>query len=78
MKKIEVLGDGCANCRKFEKNVYQAVAEVGIEADIEVTGDPEVLADYQILRLPGLAIDGEPRIQGRVPEVAEIKKLLGQ
>lgn len=76
MKKIEILGDGCVNCRNFEKNVRQAVAEAGVEADVRVTGDPEALAAYQILRLPGLAIDGKPQVQGQVLEVAEIRKLL--
>jgi len=32
--KIEVLGPGCANCRKLEQDVNTALAELGIEAEV--------------------------------------------
>ncbi|MCK4269081.1 MAG: thioredoxin family protein [Methanogenium sp.] len=28
MEKIEILGTGCAKCRRLEKNVEKAVADV--------------------------------------------------
>jgi hypothetical protein len=32
MKKIEVLGMGCARCNDLDERVRQAVRELGIEA----------------------------------------------
>ena len=34
MTKIEVLGPGCNNCMRLEKNAREAVAMAGIEAEI--------------------------------------------
>ncbi|MDG6221623.1 MAG: thioredoxin family protein, partial [Candidatus Thermoplasmatota archaeon] len=32
--KIEVLGKGCAKCKRLEKNVRDAVAQLGVQAEI--------------------------------------------
>ncbi|MGZ8475201.1 MAG: thioredoxin family protein, partial [Candidatus Limnocylindria bacterium] len=34
MKKIEVLGPGCSNCQRLERNTREAVAMAGIDAEI--------------------------------------------
>ena len=34
MKKIEVLGPGCANCVRLEANAREAVAMAGVEAEV--------------------------------------------
>ena len=34
MKKIEVLGPGCANCKRLEANAREAVAMAGVEAEV--------------------------------------------
>lgn len=42
---IKVLGSGCANCKKLEANVREAVKQLGIEATIE-----KVLWDFYVSR----------------------------
>ena len=42
--KILILGEGCSKCVEVKKNVHQAVADLAIDADIETTMDPEVIA----------------------------------
>ncbi len=45
MKKIEVLGPGCANCQRLEKNAREAVEMAGVEAEItKVTDYGEIMA----------------------------------
>ena len=34
MKKIAILGTGCASCKKLEANTKEAVASMGLEAEI--------------------------------------------
>ncbi len=34
MKKIEVLGPGCNNCARLEKNTREAIAMAGVDAEI--------------------------------------------
>ena len=72
MKKIEVLGPGCANCKRLEQVTAQAVAAAGVEAEVvHVTDYGEIMA-RGVLSTPGLVIDGKVVSVGRVPSQAEI------
>ena len=73
---IKVLGPGCANCVNLEKATRQAVAELGLEATIEKVTDYADIAGYGIMRTPGLVVDEEVVLSGRVPTVRQVKELL--
>ncbi|AEE92405.1 conserved protein of unknown function [Tepidanaerobacter acetatoxydans Re1] len=73
---IKVLGSGCANCKKLEANVKEAVKELGIEATIEKVQDFKDIASYGVMRTPALVVDEQVKIAGKVPTVEEIKKYL--
>ena len=76
--KIEVLGTGCAKCRKLESNVREAVAQLGSDAQVEKVEDLAAITAYGVMMTPALAIDGEVKVMGKVPDVAEIKSLIGR
>lgn len=73
---IKILGSGCANCKKLESNVREAVKELGIEATIEKVQDFKDIAAYSVMRTPALVVDEQVKVMGRVPSVEEIKKYL--
>ncbi len=73
---IEVLGPGCANCRKLFSLVEQAVKDLNLQAKLEKITDINVIAGYGVLRTPGIAVDGVVKVSGRVPKLDEIKALL--
>jgi small redox-active disulfide protein 2 len=75
--KIEILGTGCAKCRKLETNVREAVAELGSDAQVEKVEDLAAITSYGVMMTPALAIDGEVKVMGKVPDVGEIKTLIG-
>jgi small redox-active disulfide protein 2 len=73
---IKVLGPGCANCVNLEKNTRAALASLGLEASVEKVTDYADIAGYGILRTPGLVVDEQVVLSGRVARPAEIAQLL--
>lgn len=72
MLEIKVLGPGCANCRKLEELVRDALATTGLQAEVvKVTDMNEILA-YDVLKTPGLVIGGKLVSSGRIPTMATI------
>jgi len=74
--KIEVLGVGCANCKKLFHNVETAVRELGLSAEIVKVEDIADIVGKGALALPALVVDDELRVAGRVAPVEEIKRIL--
>ncbi len=67
MRRIEVLGPGCRRCEELAKNVREAVAIAGVEAEVIHLTDPRDLLAHGILwTTPGLVIDGRLVSAGRV------------
>ncbi len=73
---IKILGSGCSNCQNLEKAARQAVAELGLTATFEKVTDYADIAAYNIMRTPGLVVDEQVVLSGRVPTVAHVKQLL--
>ena len=67
MLSIKVLGPGCANCRKLEEVAREAVASLGVEAEISKVTDMQQIIAYDVLKTPGLVINGKLVSSGRIP-----------
>jgi small redox-active disulfide protein 2 len=76
MLKIEILGSGCANCKKVEALARQAVERKGLQADIEKVTDYNRIMEYNLLSTPGLVVNGRVVCSGRVPSPAEVEDWL--
>jgi small redox-active disulfide protein 2 len=77
MKKIQILGTGCAKCQKLAENTKQAADNLGLEYDMEKVTDINQIMSFGIMTTPGLAVDGKVLIAGKVPSSADIEKLIG-
>lgn len=78
MRTIEVLGPGCDNCVRLEKNAREAVALAGVEADVVKVTDPREIVAHGIMSTPGLIIDGRIRSYGRIPSATDIARWLAE
>jgi small redox-active disulfide protein 2 len=74
--KIEVLGSGCAKCKRLHKNVEKAVKRSGIDAEIVKVEDISEIMERGVMITPGLVVDGKVVSSGKVPGVDEIIALL--
>jgi small redox-active disulfide protein 2 len=73
---IKVLGTGCPNCKRLEKNVINALKELGKTAEVEKVTDVKDILAYNIMSTPALVVDGKVLIAGQVPNVKKLIELL--
>ncbi len=76
--EIKVLGTGCPKCKSLEKATREAVAELNVEAYITKEEDIVKIMSYGIMQTPGLVINDNLVISGRVPSIKEIKNFITQ
>ncbi|HUW86255.1 MAG TPA: thioredoxin family protein [Methanoregula sp.] len=76
MTKIEIVGTGCAKCKRLFANAEQAVKELKIAADVIKVDDIDEIVNRGIMLTPALFINGKVRAEGRIPDVHEIKAML--
>jgi len=73
---IKVLGPGCARCDQLKKTTREVVQELGLDATIEEVKDINKIMEYPILTTPGLVVDEELVSSGKVPNKAEVTRLI--
>jgi small redox-active disulfide protein 2 len=76
MKKIVVLGPGCPRCETLAKLTREAADQMGIAYELEKLTDITQFPSYGVMMTPGLVVDGELKVQGKVPSLDEIKTML--
>ncbi len=76
MLTIKVLGSGCANCHKVEELAKQAVAQLAIDARVEMVTDMKEIMRYGVMSTPGIVIDEKVVSAGRVPSLPQITTLI--
>jgi small redox-active disulfide protein 2 len=73
---IKVYGPGCAKCEELAKNARNALAELDVSANLEKVEEMSEIAKAGIMSTPGLEINGEVKVKGKVPNIEEIKELI--
>ena len=73
---VKILGPGCKNCHTLEERTREALAELGMEATVESVTDYAEIAAAGVMKTPGLVIDDELLLSGKVPKVKELRELL--
>lgn len=76
MKKIKILGSGCAKCNQLADAVKAVIAAEGIDASVEKVEDMQQIMAYNILSTPALVVDERVVCKGRTPSYDELKEML--
>ena len=74
MKKVYVMGPGCPKCTETFKIVEAAIAESGIEAELEKVSDFTEIAKFGVFTTPAVAVDGTVKVMGKVPKKSGFSK----
>jgi len=69
---IKVLGPGCPKCQQTENIVKEAVAEAGIDANVEKVTDAMEIAGYGVFGTPAVVVDGEVKSVGKIPKKQDV------
>ena len=70
--EIKVLGPGCPKCQQAEKIVKEAVAEAGVNAQIEKVTDTMEIAGYGVFGTPAVVVDGDVKSVGKIPKKQDV------
>ena len=71
--EIKILGPGCARCEATEKVVKEAVAEMGVQANVEKVTDLLKIAEYGVFGTPAVVVDGQVKSVGKIPKKEDVK-----
>jgi len=77
MKKIQVLGTGCAKCQKLAAVADEAAKALGLDYTVEKVTDLNDIASFGVMFTPALVVDGVVKVAGKIPSLDDTKKLLG-
>lgn len=73
---VKVLGKGCKNCSMLEEIARTALEELNVEFEIIKVTDINQIADYGVMRTPALVVNESLILEGRLPQLSEMKSLL--
>jgi glutaredoxin len=76
--EIKVLGQGCVQCDKLERDLMEVMAEIDLPADLEHVREIKEIGKYGVMGMPALIINGKVMSVGTVPPKTKLKEWLGE
>jgi small redox-active disulfide protein 2 len=76
MRKIKILGTGCAKCQKLAAVTEDAARALGLPYELQKVTDLKEIMSFGVMFTPALVVDGQVKVAGKVPSVEDVKKLL--
>ncbi len=75
--EIRIYGAGCAKCRASHELIARVVEETSADVTVTKVEDLAEIAGKGILSTPGIEVDGEMKMIGKVPTRAEVLEWIG-
>ena len=76
MIEVKILGTGCPKCNRLEQLTREAIADLGVEANISHVTDISKIFEYPITVTPALVINEEVKSSGNLPRKPQIVEWL--
>ena len=76
MKKLQILGTGCPKCNQLAERTEQAAKELGLEYELVKVSNINDILSFGVMNTPALAVDGEVKVTGKLPELDQIKDFI--
>jgi small redox-active disulfide protein 2 len=76
MKKLQILGTGCAKCNQLAALTKATADRLGLEYELEKVTDFLRFADFGVMFTPALVVDGKLKVAGKIPSEAELETFL--
>lgn len=70
--KLQILGTGCAKCKKLAETTESAAKTMGINYELVKVTDISEIMKFGVMMTPALVVDGVVKAAGRIPSEAEI------
>lgn len=78
MKKVQVLGSGCASCKRTAQLIQLVADARGVPITLEKVEDFQQIAGFGVMHTPGVVIDGTVVHAGGVPTKDKIESWFQQ
>ena len=78
MKKFQVLGSGCANCKRTAQLIQMVADARGVPIVLEKVEDYQQIASFGVMHTPGVVIDGVVVHAGGIPAKDKIESWFAQ
>lgn len=72
MLQVKVLGSGCANCQRLERETKAALDEAQIVYELVKVTDYADIAAYGVMSTPALVINEDVLSSGKIPKQEQI------
>lgn len=76
--KVRVFGPGCMKCNTLVELVTRAAGKSGLHCDIEKVTELSEIISAGVITTPGLEIEGEIVLQGKIPSLDQLVVMLGK
>ena len=72
MLTIKILGSGCPNCKRLEREVNDALSGQAVDFEVIKVTDYTDIMTYGIMSTPGLVMNETVLSTGRIPKRQQI------
>ena len=76
MKKLQILGTGCAKCQKLAAVTEDAAKAICLSYAIEKVTEIDRIVAFGVMSTPARVVDGQIKVAGKVPSFEDMKQLL--